>query len=264
MRYLSACLTFKDAGAYLTEWLEFHKTVGIEHFYLYDNGSSDDLPSLIHELQSAGEATLIDWPAATRQATIIDDCLRRARSATRWLAFIDDDEFLFPTKALSLCEVLQNYEPFAGLAVCWLLFGSNGHTTRPNVPVTHAYTRRASWVDPHMTCVVDPTRVLSAACGAHAFDCVAGETIVDEKMLPMTGSLSTDPCCDVIRMNHYLIKSYDELRVRRSRMTVDAQLPLHTIEQWLEFDRHYNEVEDLSIARFTAMRYCASPLRHVL
>ena len=43
IRYeLTACLKFKDAARFLPEWIEFHQLVGFEHFYLYNNNSSDD------------------------------------------------------------------------------------------------------------------------------------------------------------------------------------------------------------------------------
>lgn len=39
---LSICAIMKDEGPYLVEWLEFHKLVGVEKFYLYDNSSNDN------------------------------------------------------------------------------------------------------------------------------------------------------------------------------------------------------------------------------
>jgi hypothetical protein len=45
--YLSAVLIAKNEASYLVEWLEFHRLVGIEHVYLYDNGSTDQTPELL-------------------------------------------------------------------------------------------------------------------------------------------------------------------------------------------------------------------------
>jgi hypothetical protein len=43
IRYeLTACLKFKNAARFLPEWIEFHQMVGFEHFYLYNNNSTDD------------------------------------------------------------------------------------------------------------------------------------------------------------------------------------------------------------------------------
>ena len=40
--YLAACTIYRDDAAYLAEWIEFHRLMGVERFFLYDNGSTDD------------------------------------------------------------------------------------------------------------------------------------------------------------------------------------------------------------------------------
>src|SRR6185312_2800453 len=35
--YLAACAIYRDEAEYLAEWLEFHRLVGFERFYLYNN-----------------------------------------------------------------------------------------------------------------------------------------------------------------------------------------------------------------------------------
>ena len=41
MKYLSVVAVMKDELRNLPEWLDFHRRVGVEHFYLYDNNSTD-------------------------------------------------------------------------------------------------------------------------------------------------------------------------------------------------------------------------------
>jgi hypothetical protein len=36
--YLSICAIFRHEAPYLREWIEFHKLIGAERFFLYDNG----------------------------------------------------------------------------------------------------------------------------------------------------------------------------------------------------------------------------------
>jgi len=40
--YLSICGIYRDEAFYLREWIEFHRLVGVERFYLYDNFSEDN------------------------------------------------------------------------------------------------------------------------------------------------------------------------------------------------------------------------------
>ena len=38
---IAACVRIKNEGIYIREWLEFHLMVGIEHFYIWDDSSTD-------------------------------------------------------------------------------------------------------------------------------------------------------------------------------------------------------------------------------
>lgn len=248
--YLTACLIFKDAASYLDEWLRFHLLVGVEHFYLYDNDSRDDFRSVLRPFLEMGQITLQHWPGPGAQVDVYQHCLEHYRPATRWMAFIDDDEFFFPATGSSLSEILRDYEEYAGVGVCWLLFGSNGHRTRPKGLVTRNYRRRAEWVDPHVKCIVNPSKVTGPAVGAHSFHCLPGEVIVEEKCRPMPGAFAEQPSAEVFCLNHYLIKSHQEMVERRSRPKVDGAMSPHSIEKWKLFDSSYNAVEDLRIQRF--------------
>ena len=251
MHYLTACLLFKDSAWYLDEWIRFHLTVGFDHLYLYDNDSSDDCESVIRPFVRRGKVTLHNWPGIGQQMNVFQNCLDTYRGSARWIAFIDDDEFLFPLEKDTLQEVLPDYEQHAGLAICWLLFGSNGHRTRPSGLVTENYFRRADWIDNHVKCIVDPSKVTAPNVAGHAFHCIGDARIVDENHCAITGPFSEKPSTGVVCINHYLVKSHEEMRQRRQRVQVEGRAPLHSIAQWEIFDRDYNTVEDLRIQRFT-------------
>ena len=52
---------FRDEAPYLKEWIEFHKLVGCEHFYLYNNASTDNFYEIQESYIANGEVDLIDW-----------------------------------------------------------------------------------------------------------------------------------------------------------------------------------------------------------
>ena len=60
--YLSACAIFRDEAAYLAEWIAFHRLVGVEHFFLYDNGSADHPEAVLAPYLAEGEVTLVPGP----------------------------------------------------------------------------------------------------------------------------------------------------------------------------------------------------------
>ena len=47
MLKIAVCAIFKDEAPYLLEWLAFHKMIGVDLFFLYDNDSSDGGSELI-------------------------------------------------------------------------------------------------------------------------------------------------------------------------------------------------------------------------
>ena len=236
-----------------TNGCDFICDVGIDHFYLYDNDSTDDYESVVRPFVNAGRVTLYRRPGLAQQLPVYQHCLREHRKDARWLTILDDDEFLFPAAASNLPETFSAYESYAGVAACWLLFGSNGHRTRPSGPVTSNYRRRAAWVDPHVKCVVDPAKVTATAVAAHSFHCVAGETIVDERHRPIAGPFCANPSSEILCLNHYVIKSHEELVQRRTRAQVcNGELSPHSLEKWKWLDSRYNDMEDDRIQRFTS------------
>ena len=40
--FLSVVAIAKNEAPYIKEWIEYHKLVGVERFYFYDNGSTDN------------------------------------------------------------------------------------------------------------------------------------------------------------------------------------------------------------------------------
>ncbi len=116
--------------------------------------------------------------------------------------------------------------------------------------MTRNYLRRAAWIDPHVKCIVNPVKVTGPAVLGHSFHCRPGEAIVDENHRPISGPFASEPTADVFRINHYLVKSHEELGQRRTRSRADGSPIVHSIEEWKRFDSQYNAVEDLRIQRF--------------
>jgi hypothetical protein len=119
--YLAVCSMFRDEAPYLKEWIEFHLSEGVEHFYLYDDNSSDDYLSVLKPFIDLGVVSL-EMGGGRHQVQIYNDCLSRMRG--RWVAFLDVDEFLFDTQEASLKTLLQTHESNAAVIVFWKLFGS--------------------------------------------------------------------------------------------------------------------------------------------
>lgn len=128
---VSVCSIFKNEAPYLREWIEFNHIVGIDHFYLYNNNSEDDYLSVLQPYIELGLVTLIDWPHNQKQMECYMACINEYASKTKWLGFIDIDEFVVPKSTNSIYEFLKPFEKKAGAVnIYWRLFGTSGRMDR--------------------------------------------------------------------------------------------------------------------------------------
>lgn len=130
---LAVCAIFQDEALYLKEWIEFHRLVGVDHFYLYNHRSRDNYQEVLKPYILSGLVELFNKPKVANRVKIFNrlqckcynECLAQARGISKWVAFIDIDEYLFPTRASSLPDVLKQYENFGGVCVNWRIFGTS-------------------------------------------------------------------------------------------------------------------------------------------
>ncbi|MFM8856637.1 MAG: glycosyltransferase family 92 protein, partial [Actinomycetota bacterium] len=136
---LGVCAVFKNESRHLEEWLEFHSLMGAEHFFLYDDRSSDEFMTVLQPWIDNGRVTL--RPSKGRkQKVIYNHCLRHGAARCRWIAFIDLDEFLFSPEAVTLPVALERYSSVPAVFVHWILFGSGGHVQAPQGGTIDSYT----------------------------------------------------------------------------------------------------------------------------
>lgn len=93
--YFSICAIFKDESLSLKELVEYHKLIGVEHFYLYNNFSTDNSESILQQYINEGIVTLVDWDVAPpAQSAAYNDFKKKFWNETQWVAFIDLDEYI--------------------------------------------------------------------------------------------------------------------------------------------------------------------------
>lgn len=123
---VSLCAIFKDEADYLKEWIEYHSIVGIEHFYLYNNHSTDNYLDILKPYIEKGIVTLKDWPKPQSQMEAYADFFKTNAKDTLWVGFIDLDEYVVPNKTNSIYEFLENYNNRPSVVINWRFFGSSG------------------------------------------------------------------------------------------------------------------------------------------
>jgi Glycosyltransferase family 92 len=259
MHYLAACAIYLDEAPYLQEWIEFHRLVGVEKFFLYNNLSTDEHRAVLAPYVDEGTVVLKDWPDTPGQASAYRDCLDQHREDARWIAFIDIDEFLFSPTLAPLPQILAEYEQWPGVHINWALFGPSGHETKPDGLVVETYTQRAPDSHPFnrmCKCVVDPRRTIriGANISPHCFDYTEGEGVDENFQLrdKRPGRGQTDKVSFArLRINHYYVKSKAQWIAKVDRPKADSgQRRGYKPEGYAPMAELFSEVRDETIQAY--------------
>ncbi len=217
--YLAVCAIAKDEGPYFKEWIDWHISQGVEKFYIYDNESTDCTRDVLQPYISSGVVEYIYFPGYRRQLAAYDDCIERHRFDTRWLAFIDLDEFIVPMQHQSVPEFLKQYEDFPAVEINWLIYGSGGADKKSDVPVMQRFKHHSlpdHTLNRHVKSIVNPRRVFSMI-GCHEVARINGKAVDSHGNLITKNFREREPQQDVIRINHYAVRSREEFIEKQNR-----------------------------------------------
>ncbi len=217
--YLAVCAIAKNEGPYFKEWIEWHHGQGVEKFYIYDNESTDCTKEVLEPYIESGLVEYNYWPGSKQQLPAYDDCIERHRMEVRWIAVIDLDEFIVPVKDRTIPEFLHRMEDFSAVEINWLIYGSSGAKTREPGGVMERFQKHSlpdHHLNRHVKSIIDPRRV-ATMIGCHEAARISGHAADSHGNPIKKNYFDREPQQDVIRINHYAIKSYEEFLAKRAR-----------------------------------------------
>jgi hypothetical protein len=246
--YLSIGCIIKDENKYLEEWINYHLKAGVEHFYIYDNGSAIPIADTIRNLNLEAYTTVKVIKGKAKQVKAYSKCLKAFGNTSQWIAFIDTDEFIV-AKATNgnIPALLKKYETFGGLGINWQIFGSSGHVKKTNLPQLQSFILRAKddfHINKHVKSVVQPAYVKSVN-NAHSFHYIKDKYCVNENFEPIDHSFSP-VSVNKVQLNHYFCRSFEEFEEKIKRGIGDTRRG-RNLEQFYHHDEGANEVEDKTI-----------------
>ena len=258
---LAICSMFQNEAPYLKEWLDYHHHIlGVTHFYLYNNGSTDHFEEVLAPYIKEGLVELIEWksceknalyhesvsvPFVAYQIGAFNDCLKkRAFGKVRWVSVQDIDEYIVPihgassfkkllkkASTVSLKELLKNSfrapkTKIGSFKLHWLVFGtSNLQDLDPKVPLTQQLYLRAQ--DNHHW-----HRHTKSIHRPEAVDfCIVHEALLNKNYKYKELNISE------FRIHHYWSGSEKQLIKKRG----------YTKESLEEFSKEFNATEDKAV-----------------
>lgn len=241
--YLAVCAMAKNEGPYFQEWIEWHQKYGVEKFFIYDNESTDQTKEILAPYAESGLVEYIFWKGARQQLPIYDDCLKRHRLDARWIAFIDLDEFIVPLQDKTIPQFLQRVENASAVEINWLVYGSGGAEKKTQGNVMERFKKHSlpdHVLNRHVKSIVNPKKVF-CMIGSHEVARISGKTVDPHGEKIKDHFRDREPQHDVIRINHYAVKSYEEFLNKRARGR-SRTLSMRGLDYFDQYD--LNDIED--------------------
>ena len=149
--------TARNEGAYLLEWVAYHRAVGFDHFVIYSNDNDDGSDELLGRLADAGEISWVRNELSARsraQWKAYGHAFQKLPDLTdyRWTMVLDIDEhFAFrPDVFGSVSDVIgwHEHQNVDAVALRWLTFAAGPEDVWHDAPSTQRFVRRDPDVDP--------------------------------------------------------------------------------------------------------------------
>ena len=215
---LAVIAIIKDEEKYIEEWVVHHQSIGVQHFFIFDHGSTDRTRAILERYNNRGLVTVIDWPRIYGQLDAYEYGVRLASGMADWAAIIDMDEFICPREGVDVNEYLRDVDADQVL-VRWKWFGHSGHREAPTGLVTENYWKTRTGLSDTIKSIFRPATVLQA--GVHV-QRTRDRRTVDALGAPASEAWQLDrparaEAPEPLQVNHYYCRSYEEYLHKMNR-----------------------------------------------
>lgn len=251
----SICSIFKNEGPYIKEWIEFHLLIGFQHFYLYQNNSTDNYAEVLKPYIEQGLVTLIEWPEIPGQLSSYKHWYQNYRHETQWVSFLDLDEFICPKRASTIDEWMEPFKKYPIVMLYWKMFGTSGIIDHNGDKlVIEQYIICWEKKDNIGKLIYNTDYEISNFFLAmmHSFKvkyCGLSIPPINQYGYFVDHDIHRYNKLDTIQVNHYWSKSYGNYLAKHARGSAAFGKSWKTFDKFL-YHEHFNTSSDFNIYRF--------------
>ena len=243
--YLSVMAIFKNETMNLKIWLDHYLWQGVEHFYLIDNGSTDNPLEILQDYMDNGLVTYYYRPEKHCQVEhyryVYD--VENIREKTEWFCICDLDEFFFGTEKKLTSTLMESFNNFDVIYKTSHFYGSDNLIDHPKDIRTSIIHRQEDLVNgikyifrPH---VINDSSEIWIHWLLHS-------GTINRKILDAEAYDNEKK----IRLNHYNIQSLEYFKnVKMTRG--DVNVSQHECSRDMDYFEHYQR---LSIIKDDALK----------
>lgn len=244
----------KNENRYLPEWLEHHRKIGVDHFFIYDNNTKDG--EVIDD--SADDITVVKtWRdvcfGGIEHIIMQDFYYSDYTKEYDWVAFIDVDEFIMCDDIKACLDDVVD-ENIGSIVLPPVNYGCAGEIHYRDEPVMkrfkYANAKRVQWAK----CIVRTKGLININSPyiQHWLSLVDKKIcLIDGTEVPKTLTNVKDAPIDKIHIDHYFIKSIEEFIQRKLNVPytlnkTTVKINIDTIVDWIkEYDEDVLELPEV-------------------
>jgi hypothetical protein len=253
----------KNEAPYILEWVAHYTILGFDKIIIADNESTDDTKHILDTLENMGLIDTISVKngvcsthydfGTSPQGRFYNNIINTTKNSLDYLCLFDLDEFLFSETGYDPIHVINDIfasPDVSGIAVNWVVFGSNGHNEKSNDLVMSRFTHHSTTefqVNQHFKSIVRLSECDSMfnphypTLNNGLFVNTLGQPIVT--LQPDRFGLSPDVVWSRLRLHHYFSKSKEEFMLKINRGLADCisrrnmdDFYLHDVNECCMFD----------------------------
>lgn len=223
----------------IEDWIIYHYMLGIQHFFIYDNGSDFPLEDRLNNSKFKEICTIKNVIGKNRQISSYHSCLNGNKNKFEWIAFLDCDEYIVLKEDENIIEFLNKRDHLQGIALSWIVYGTSFHdissytenyTTEE--PVFSKYTYNQGFNDRHVKSIVKPKYTNYFQGNPHFCNIKNPDLYEDPCGNKINGPFNYIDSTNVACINHYFCKSADLFMKKKKRGRIELQIEDNFLERY--------------------------------
>lgn len=264
--FLGLLAIFKNESAILAEWIDHYIAEGVDHFFLINNGSTDNFHDELTPFIKKNIITVINDDSRWVQVELYNKYFEKYSKNFEWFILCDLDEFIYSRRKYStIKQFLSSLSRKTGMVqIPWKMFGSSGYKDQP-ANVVKSFIKRANYNGHKKATMLDKKQIfcksiIRTSCveNLHVhfssigrYQCVSADKkkrkIISE-YLPINEKILKK---SYLHLNHYPIQSFNwfmAVKSKRGDVNSEKYDDFRDIYYFKKYDSDSNELIDDELA----------------
>ena len=243
---------FKNEAVAMREWLNHYVREGVDHFYMIDNGSTDNWQS---EVEGFPVTIYSDTEKAKQMEHYNNYFLEEVKRNSEWVMVVDLDEFMYARKGYkTIPEYLDTVDNNINeIEVRWKMFGSNGHIKQPK-SIIKGFTKRSKNTGLECKSICRSSVLTKFNIHTHSLNGKSSKanpesgSEISKNIILLPNIINEEELNKApLHLNHYAIQSWEWFRdIKTTRGAADVIDNVRNEKYFKQYD--WNDLEDKELA----------------